>query len=121
MGRLLGLKWGNSGSQTREIGVLPLQHRLVAILAADVVGYSRLMELDEEQTHNSLMRLRSGVVEPRIADGHGRVIKNTGDGFLAIFDSARDATQFALSLQDAVKAHAALLRARWGGRRGVAM
>jgi adenylate cyclase len=102
--------------------VLPLQHRLVAILAADVVGYSRLVEIDEEQAHYLLIRLRSEVVEPRITDGHERrVIKNTGDGFLAVFDSARDATQCALSLQAAVKTHAARLRARWSGRRGVAV
>ena len=61
--------------------MLPLQHRLVAILAADVVGFSRLVEIDEEQA------LRSEVIEPRIANGHGRrVIKNTGDGFLAVFE-----------------------------------
>jgi adenylate cyclase len=86
-----------------------LQHRLVAILAADVVGYSRMMEVDEEQTHNSLVRLRSEVVEPHVAAGHGQVIKNTGDGFLAIFDSARDATRCALLLQDAVTEHTARL------------
>ena len=96
-----GLKRGNM--------VLPLQHRLVAILAADVVGYSRLMEADEERTHNSLVGLRLGVVDPQVAADHGRVIKNTGDGFLAIFDSARDAIRCALSMQDAVTKYTAPL------------
>ncbi|SDR60742.1 TolB amino-terminal domain-containing protein [Rhizobiales bacterium GAS191] len=78
------------------------QHRLVAILAADVVGYTRLMEAQEEYTHISLMRLRLEVLEPGIAADHGHVVKNTGDGFLAIFDSARDAAQCAVALQKAV-------------------
>jgi adenylate cyclase len=82
-------------------------HRRATILAADVVGYSRLMEADEEPTHSSLMCLRSEVVEPRIAAVGGQVIKNTGDGFLAISDNAQDATQCALSLQDAVAARTA--------------
>jgi adenylate cyclase len=87
--------------------VRPSQRRLVAILAADVVGYSRLMEADEEQTHAELMRLRSQVLDPGIAVHQGQVIKNTGDGFLAIFDSVLEATRCALSLQQSVAAHTA--------------
>ena len=76
--------------------------RLVAVLAADVVGYARLTEAHEETTHNWLMRLRSEVLDPGVAAHRGRVIKNTGDGFLAMFESAHEATQCALDLQRAV-------------------
>jgi adenylate cyclase len=81
--------------------------RLAAILAADVVGYTRLMEAHEEDTHVRLMQLRSEVLDPGVTAQHGRIVKNTGDGFLATFDTARDATRCALSLQEAVAAHTA--------------
>lgn len=83
------------------------QRRLVAILAADVVGYSRLMEQHEETVHGALMRLRADVLDPGIAAFGGHLVKNTGDGFLAMFDSAQDATQCALALQRQVAAHMA--------------
>ncbi|MDA9465497.1 adenylate/guanylate cyclase domain-containing protein [Bradyrhizobium sp. CCBAU 53415] len=88
-----------------------IRRRLAAILAADVVGYSRLMEAHEEDTHTRLMRLRSEVLDPGVIARHGRIVKNTGDGFLATFDSARDATHCALSLQEAVAANTAGLPA----------
>ncbi len=78
------------------------QRRLCAILAADAVGYSRLTEAHEDFTHRELMRLREEVLEPGIADHRGQLAKNTGDGFLAIFDSAADATRCALALQQAI-------------------
>jgi adenylate cyclase len=78
--------------------------RRVAILVADVVGYSRLMEADEEDTHGWLMRLRSEVLDPGVAAHCGRVVKNTGDGFVAIFDSAHDAARCSVALQRAVMA-----------------
>jgi adenylate cyclase len=73
-----------------------------AILASDVVGYSRLMEADERGTHERLMRLRFGVMEPIVARYQGRIIKNTGDGFLAIFDTARAGLEAAQELQRSV-------------------
>ncbi len=82
--------------------MLHAQRRLVAVLAADVAGYSRLTEAHEEDTHAHLMRLRSEVLDPGITEHHGQVVKNTGDGFLAIFNSARDATECALALQQEV-------------------
>jgi adenylate cyclase len=84
--------------------LLAPQRRLVAVLAADVVGYGRLTELHEESTHAWLMRLRSDVLDPGIAAYRGHLIKNTGDGFLAMFDSAHDATQCALAMQRSVTA-----------------
>jgi adenylate cyclase len=88
-----------------------VRRHLAAILAADVVGYSRLMEAHEEDTHIRLMQLRSEVLDPGVTAQHGRIVKNTGDGFLATFDTARDATRCALSLQEAVAAHTAGLPA----------
>ena len=88
-----------------------VRRHLAAILAADVVGYTRLMEAHEEDTHIRLMQLRSEVLDPGVMARHGRIVKNTGDGFLATFDTARDATRCALSLQAAVAAHTAGLPA----------
>jgi class 3 adenylate cyclase len=56
--------------------------RLAAILAADVVGYSRLMGADEEGTLERLKALRRELVDPKIAEHHGRIVKTTGDGLL---------------------------------------
>jgi adenylate cyclase len=84
-----------------------VRRRLAAVLAADVVGYTRLMEAHEEDTHTRLMQLRSDVLDPGVTAQNGRIVKNTGDGFLATFDTARDATRCALSLQEAVAANTA--------------
>jgi len=65
-----------------------VERRLSAILAADVAGYSRLMHRDEEATHAKLTALLADAVEPSIAEHGGRIVKNTGDGFLAEFPSA---------------------------------
>ncbi|MGY4472963.1 hypothetical protein [Bradyrhizobium sp. USDA 3364] len=75
-----------------------VRRRLAAILAADVVGYTRLMEAHEENTHTRLMRLRSEVLDPGVTAQNGRIVKNTGDGFLATFDTARDAARCVPSL-----------------------
>jgi TolB-like protein/class 3 adenylate cyclase len=78
--------------------------RLSAILAADVAGYSRLMHADEEGTHTSLTALMADVVYPAIAEHGGRIVKCTGDGFLAEFASAvaalRAAEQFQRGVRD---------------------
>lgn len=79
-----------------------LQRRLCAILAVDVAGYSRLTEADEEGTHRRLMQLRREVLEPGVAAWHGNIVKHTGDGFLASFDSAVDGTSCAVELQRAL-------------------
>ena len=55
--------------------------RLAAILAADVVGYSRLIEADEEGTLNRLRVIRAEVIDPKITEHRGRIVKTTGDGF----------------------------------------
>jgi class 3 adenylate cyclase len=65
-----------------------LQRRLAAILSADVVGYSRLMDLDEAGTLSRLNALRRGLIEPAIAAHAGRIVKLMGDGVLVEFASA---------------------------------
>ena len=76
-----------------------LQRRLAAILAADVVGYSRLMGEDEAGTLNVLKTHRREFVEPEIADHHGRLIKLMGDGALVEFASVCDAVACAVEIQ----------------------
>jgi adenylate cyclase len=84
-----------------------MKRRLIAVLAADVVGYSRLTESHEEVTVSRLMRLRTEVVNPGIAGHGGILIKNTGDGFLAMFDSVHDAADCAIALQNRIMAETA--------------
>jgi adenylate cyclase len=73
--------------------------KLAAILAADVVGFSRLTGLDEEGTLAQLRRLRADVVDPATTAHGGRIFKRTGDGFLAEFRSAVDAVRCAIGIQ----------------------
>ena len=74
--------------------------RLSAILAADVAGYSRLMHADEEATHARLTALLADGIEPAIAEHGGRIVKNSGDGFLAEFSSAVEAVRAAIDFQN---------------------
>jgi adenylate cyclase len=76
--------------------------RLAAILAADVAGYSRLMGADEEGTLERLKALRRELVDPKIAEHHGRIVKTTGDGLLVEFASVVDAVRCALAMQQAM-------------------
>ena len=76
-----------------------MERRLAAILVADIVGYSRLMGRDEERTLRAVMHLRSELIEPLVATHRGRLVKQTGDGFLIEFASAMNAIQCALQWQ----------------------
>src|SRR5215813_9280713 len=78
---------------------MPPVRRLAAIHAADVAGYSRLMGVDEEGTHERLKAHLGGLFNPKIAEHRGRVVKNTGDGFLAEFASVVDAVRCATEIQ----------------------
>jgi TolB-like protein/class 3 adenylate cyclase len=80
-----------------------VERRLSAILAADVAGYSRLMHDDEEATHAKLAALLTDAVAPAIAEHGGRIVKNTGDGFLAEFPSAVQAVRAATQFQTRIK------------------
>jgi adenylate cyclase len=76
-----------------------VERRLAAILAADVAGYSRLMGADEEGTLARLKACRSALVDPKIAEYRGRIVKTTGDGMLVEFGSAVDAVRCAVEVQ----------------------
>src|SRR5438128_1478442 len=76
-----------------------VERRLAAVLAADVAGYSRLMEADEDNTLTALRLWRHDIAEPRIKAYRGRVIKSTGDGFLVEFASVVDAVRCAVEMQ----------------------
>ena len=76
--------------------------RLAAIVAADVVGYSRLMGRDESGTLAALKALRRELVDPKIDEHGGRLVKTTGDGLLVEFASVVDAVQFTVELQGAM-------------------
>ena len=76
-----------------------VERRLAAVLAADVAGYSRLMGRDEERTLAQLKSLRKMLVDPAFAEYRGRIVKTTGDGFLAEFASAVDAARCAVEIQ----------------------
>src|SRR5215471_12034924 len=76
--------------------------RLAAILAADVAGYSRLMGADEEGTLERLKGLRRELLDPKIAEHRGRIVKTTGDGLLVEFASVVDAVRCAVEVQQAM-------------------
>jgi hypothetical protein len=76
--------------------------RLAAILAADVAGYSRLMGADEEGTLERVKALRRELLDPKIAEHHGRIVKTTGDGVLVEFASVVDAVRCAVEVQQAM-------------------
>ena len=82
-----------------------VRRRLAAILAADIVGYSRLMEADEAGTRTRVKALHSELIDPQIAADGGRIVKTTGDGILVEFPSAVDAVRNALGVQRAVRQH----------------
>jgi adenylate cyclase len=86
-----------------------VERRLAAILAADVAGYSRLIEADEEGTLGRLKALRAEVIDPKLALHRGRIVKTTGDGLLVEFTSVVDALRCAAEMQaDLAEGNAAL-------------
>jgi class 3 adenylate cyclase len=93
-------RWYNPDTE-REIALATerVERRLTAILTADVAGYSRLTGLDEEGTHAKLQDHLRFLVEPKIAEHRGRVVKNTGDGLFAEFGSVVDALRCAVEVQ----------------------
>ena len=76
-----------------------VERRLAAILAADVVGYSRLMGIDEEGTLNQLRSIRAELIDPKITEHRGRIVKTTGDGLLVEFGSVVDGLRCATEWQ----------------------
>ena len=74
--------------------------RLAAILAVDVAGYSRLIGADEEGTLNQLRSIRTDMIDPKISEHRGRMVKTTGDGLLVEFASVIDALRCATEIQN---------------------
>src|SRR5215212_5476531 len=89
---------GGAGRATNMPGDR-VERRLAAILAADVAGYSRLMGADEEGTLAQLKAHRRALVDPKIKEHHGRIVKTTGDGALVEFASVVDAVRCAVEIQ----------------------
>ena len=83
-------------------GQARVERRLAAILAADVAGYSRLMEADEEGTLAALRAIRRELGDPKIAEHRGRIVKTSGDGLLVEFASVVDAVRYAVEVQRAM-------------------
>src|SRR5712671_5845003 len=83
-------------------GPVRVERRLAAILAADVAGYSRLIEADEEGTLGRLKALRAEIIDPKIAEHRGRIVKTSGDGLLVEFGSVVDALRCAAEVQGAL-------------------
>jgi adenylate cyclase len=88
----------------------PVQRRLAAILAGDVVGYSRLMGVDEVGTLQALKAIQRELADPAIAGHHGRIVKTTGDGILIEFPSVVDAVACAVAIQEGMVARNAGVR-----------
>src|SRR5580704_12335340 len=95
MAKVRDIQSGRSSEPPREA----VPRRLAAIVAGDISGYSRLMEQDEEGTHSRVKRIERDLVEPTIAEHHGNLVKTTGDGFIAIFDSPVEAVRCAIVIQ----------------------
>ena len=85
--------------ETKRMAEERVERRLAAILAADVVGYSRLIGIDDEGTLAALRALRREVIDPSIAEHRGRIVKTTGDGMLVEFASVVDALRCAAAVQ----------------------
>src|SRR6516165_4832645 len=102
LARLPGGLYASGAGMARNRPLAREQRRLAAIVAADVVGYSRLMGGDESGTLAALKALRHELVDPKIADHGGRLVKTTGDGLLVEFASVVDAVSCAIDLQTAM-------------------
>ncbi|MBR0972697.1 SUMF1/EgtB/PvdO family nonheme iron enzyme [Bradyrhizobium japonicum] len=76
-----------------------MSRRLAAIIVGDIASYSRLMQADEEGTHVRVKRIERDLIEPSIVEHHGSLVKTTGDGFIAIFDSPVEAVRCSIVIQ----------------------
>jgi formylglycine-generating enzyme required for sulfatase activity/class 3 adenylate cyclase len=92
----------------------PTPRRLAAIVVGDIAGYSRLMQIDEEGTHTRVKRIQHDLIEPSIIEHHGKLVKTTGDGFIAIFDSPVESVRFSIVIQqNLVGRNASLPKHHW--------
>src|ERR1700761_3177951 len=97
MADIRSIKSGNRGGSPPPRTVRP--RRLAAIIVGDIVAYSRLMEADEEGTHHRVKRIEGELIEPSIAEHNGVLVKTTGDGFIATFDSPVEAVRCSIVIQ----------------------
>src|SRR3954465_3548434 len=95
MAEIFDVTPGRNGEPSRA----QMPRRLAAIVAGDIAGYSRLMQIDEEGTHNRVKGMERDLIEPSIAEHHGKLVKTTGDGFIAIFDSPVEAVRCSIVIQ----------------------
>ena len=110
MAQIRDIKSGRTGEPPRE----QTPRRLAAIVAGDISGYSRLMQIDEEGTHNRVKRIERDLIEPSINEHHGKLVKTTGDGFIAIFDSPVEAVRCSIVIQqNLVGRNASLPKHHW--------
>ena len=93
-----------------------MKRRMIAVLLADVVGYSRLMSTDEDATHVMLTECFGGLIDPKIAEHGGRLIRSSGDGLLVEFDSALDAVRCGIEIQQELHTRNAVLSPEQGFR-----
>jgi class 3 adenylate cyclase len=106
MGEILDFRSNKSGAPPRQSA----PSRLAAIVAGGISGYSRLMQIDDDR----VKRIERGLIEPSILEHHGTLVKTTGDGFIAIFDSPVEATRCGLDIrQGMVERNASLPKHHW--------
>jgi formylglycine-generating enzyme required for sulfatase activity/class 3 adenylate cyclase len=98
MGEIRNFKSGNQGEPPQPPNTA-MPRRLAAIIVGDIASYSRLMQADEEGTHVRVKRIERDLIEPSIGEHHGRLVKTTGDGFIAIFDSPVEAVRCSIVIQ----------------------
>ncbi|NEU94667.1 SUMF1/EgtB/PvdO family nonheme iron enzyme [Bradyrhizobium uaiense] len=114
MGEIRDFKSGRSQSDNTQPPGTSMPRRLAAIVVGDIAGYSRLMQLDEEGTHTRVKRAERDLIEPTIAEHHGKLVKTTGDGFIAMFDSPVEAVRCSIVIQqNMIGRNAAVARDRW--------
>ena len=97
MGEIRNFRSGNHDEPPPHGGVGP--RRLAAIIVGDIAAYSRLMQADEEGTHVRVKRIERDLIQPSIVEHHGSLVKTTGDGFIAIFDSPVEAVRCSIVIQ----------------------
>ena len=111
MAQIRDIKSGRVGEPPQRE---PTPRRLAAIVAGDISGYSRLMQIDEEGTHNRVKRLEREARRTHHREHHGRLVKTTGDGFIAIFDSPVEAVRCSIVIQqNLVGRNASLPKHHW--------
>ncbi len=97
MGEIRNFRSGNQDGPPPPHGTMP--RRLAAIIVGDIASYSRLMQADEEGTHVRVKRIERDLIQPSILEHHGTLVKTTGDGFIAIFDSPVEAVRCSIVIQ----------------------